>query len=262
MVECCSSTSMIVYGLSNCGMNFAMCCSPLAVYSLHWCRVEKWIVFAGPVRWIGKKDWNKTEPNCKRPDHRLRLHKFWIFLVASCNVCQKIKKPKKKNWYRPVATGLSSHHVLDLTYAHFSLLSVTRSSICFRSLKSPISALNIDTGFLGFFSELIITLTNMIIKFFCAKTESDEPRILKGGFQHIKTMVYANVFQDLIWSFALGYLKIYRHVLVNDATSNTKNWVERWSITLRIQWISILCLLSVASMIFRWLNVNTESWGQ
>ena len=34
------------------------------------------IVFTGPVRWTGKKDRNKTEPDCKRPDHRLRLHKF------------------------------------------------------------------------------------------------------------------------------------------------------------------------------------------
>ena len=36
-------------------------------------------------------------------------------------------------------------------FLHY-VLSVTRSLICFRSLKSPISALNIDTGFLGFFS--------------------------------------------------------------------------------------------------------------
>ena len=57
-----------------------------------------------------------------------------------------------------------------------------------------------------------MTLTNMNIKLFCATTESDEPRILKGGFWHIKTVMYANVFQDLIQSFALGYLKIYRHV--------------------------------------------------
>ena len=55
----------------------------------------------------------------------------------------------------------------------------------------------------------------MIIKLFCAKTETDEPKILKGGFRRIKTMMYANVFQDLIRSFALGYLKIYRHVLAS-----------------------------------------------
>ena len=42
-----------------------------------------------------KKDQNWTEPNCKRLDHWLQLHKFWKFLVASCEVCQKIKKPKK-----------------------------------------------------------------------------------------------------------------------------------------------------------------------
>ena len=65
-------------------------------------------------------------------------------------------------------------------------------------------------------------LKNMNMNLFCATTESDEHRILKGGFWHIKIVMYANVFQDLIRSFALGYLKIYRHVLVNDVTSNTK----------------------------------------
>jgi hypothetical protein len=60
------------------------------------------------------------------------------------------------------------------------VLSVTTS------LKSLISSLNIDTGFLGFFSGLIKTLTNVNINLFCATTESDEPRILKGGFHPIK----------------------------------------------------------------------------
>ena len=59
---------------------------------------------------------------------------------------------------------------------------MTRSLICFRSLKSPISSLNIDTGFLGFFSRLIMILTIMNMNFFCATTESDEHRILKGWF--------------------------------------------------------------------------------
>jgi hypothetical protein len=56
-----------------------------------------------------------------------------------------------------------------------------------RSLKSLISSLNIGTSFLGFVSGLIMTLTNMNINLFCAKTESDEPRILQGGFRPIKT---------------------------------------------------------------------------
>ena len=73
------------------------------------------VVFAGPVHWNGKKDRNRTEPNCKRPDHQLRLHKFWIFSVASCNLCRKSEKAKK--------TSLSSHHVLDPTYTHFSLIA-------------------------------------------------------------------------------------------------------------------------------------------
>ena len=42
-----------------------------------------------------KKDRNRTEPNRKRPDHRLRLPKFWIFSVASCDVYRKIEKPEK-----------------------------------------------------------------------------------------------------------------------------------------------------------------------
>ena len=61
-----------------------------------------------------KKDWNQTKPNCKRPDHWLRLHKFWNFLVASCKVCRKIKRPKK--------TNLLSCNVLNLTNSHFSLI--------------------------------------------------------------------------------------------------------------------------------------------
>ena len=68
-----------------------------------------------------KKDWNQTEPNCKRPDHQLRLHKLWNFLVASCNICWEIEKPKK-NRSRPVATGISSCYALDLTHTHFSLI--------------------------------------------------------------------------------------------------------------------------------------------
>ena len=140
------------------------------------------------------------------------------------------------------------------------LLSVTRSLICFRSLKSPISTLNMDTGFLGFFSRLIMILTNMNINFFCATIKSDEPRILKDGFQCIKTVMYAIFFQDLIWSFTLGYLKNYRHVLVNNMTSNTKNQAESWSIMHTIQWILIPCLLR--SVILGWSNMNAESWGQ
>ena len=47
-------------------------------------------------------------------------------------------------------------------FLHY-VLSVTRSLICFRSLKSPISALNIDTGFLGFFSDFLIVFTLLTI---------------------------------------------------------------------------------------------------
>ena len=66
-----------------------------------WVVVVIWgcLLFMGSVRRSSSLDWkkdrNRTEPNCKRPDHRLRLHKFWIFPVASCDVCRKIEKPKK-----------------------------------------------------------------------------------------------------------------------------------------------------------------------
>ena len=64
-----------------------------------------------------KKDQNRTEPNCKRPDHRLRLHKFWIFSVASCDVCRKIEKPKKTGLdrlqpvFRPVTCWILLTHI-------------------------------------------------------------------------------------------------------------------------------------------------------
>ena len=64
-----------------------------------------------------KKDRNWTEPNCKRPDHWLRLHKFWIFSVASCDVCQKIEKPKKTGLdrlqpvFRPVTCWTLLTHI-------------------------------------------------------------------------------------------------------------------------------------------------------
>ena len=69
-----------------------------------------------------KKDWNRTEPNCKRPDHWLQLHKFWKFFGCQLQGLSKIRKPKQKNQSRQVSTGLSSHHALDLTHAHFSLI--------------------------------------------------------------------------------------------------------------------------------------------
>ena len=101
--------------------------SSLLAFTDMWClqhlALPQWLMTSvhrsSSLDW--KKDRNRTEPNCKRPDHRLQLDKFWIFLVASCKVCQTIEKPKK-NGPRPIATGLWSRHVLDLTYAHCSLI--------------------------------------------------------------------------------------------------------------------------------------------
>ena len=92
-----------------------------------------------------------------------------------------------KQWRAPRIIWVALPILVQMTqfFLHH-VLSVTGSLICFRSLKSSISSPNIDTGFPGFFSRLIMTLTNMNINFFCANTECDEPRILKGGFQPIK----------------------------------------------------------------------------
>jgi hypothetical protein len=62
--------------------------------------------------------------------------------------------------------------------------------------------------------------TNRNINFFCVTVESDEPRILKGGFRPIKM---SDVNKCFLRSFALGFLKIYRHILVNQVTLNTKH---------------------------------------
>ena len=65
-------------------------------------------------------DWNRTEPDCKRPDCWLQLHLFWFFLVASCDVCWKNGKTEKTG--QPVETSISSHQMLDLTHAHLCLI--------------------------------------------------------------------------------------------------------------------------------------------
>ena len=64
---------------------------PLAAWGWDWITTS--VHRSSSLDW--KKDRNQTEPNCKRLDHQLRLHKFWIFSVASCDVCWKTEKPKK-----------------------------------------------------------------------------------------------------------------------------------------------------------------------
>ena len=65
-----------------------------------------------------KKDQNRTKPNCKRPDHWLQLHKFWIFSVASCDICWKIEKPKQTGLdrlqpvFRPVMCWTLLMHII------------------------------------------------------------------------------------------------------------------------------------------------------
>ena len=67
-----------------------------------------------------KKDQNWTEPKCKRP-HWLQLHKFWNFRLPVARFVEKSKN-RKKNQSRPVAIGISSCHVLELTHAHIYLI--------------------------------------------------------------------------------------------------------------------------------------------
>ena len=51
-----------------------------------------------------KKNQNRTEPNCKRPDHWLQLPWLWKFPVASCLVCWNLERPQKTgpNWLQLV----------------------------------------------------------------------------------------------------------------------------------------------------------------
>ena len=68
-----------------------------------------------------KKDWNWTEPNCRRLNHQLQLYKFWNFFGCQLQGLSKNQKTEK-NRSRPVATSLSSRYVLDLIYTHIYLI--------------------------------------------------------------------------------------------------------------------------------------------
>ena len=82
------------------------------------CQVD--LVFAGPVCWTGKKTEIGLNPTAKDRTTGCGCTNSEFFRLP---VAMFVKKSKnRKNRSRPVGTGLSSRHVLDLTHAHFSLI--------------------------------------------------------------------------------------------------------------------------------------------
>jgi len=75
----------------------------------------------------------------------------------------------------PLQNQLKRLPVIMIGLAKCNTISVWFNVL--QELKSLIFSLNIDAGFLGFFSALIMTFTNRNINFSSATTESDQPRI-------------------------------------------------------------------------------------
>ena len=75
-------------------------------------------MFAGPVHWTGKKTEIELNPTAKDRTTGCGCTNSEFFRLPVATFVEKRKT--EKNWSRPVATGLSSRHVLDLTHAHFS----------------------------------------------------------------------------------------------------------------------------------------------
>ena len=78
-----------------------------------------WLVFAGPVRWTGKKTEIGLNPIVKDQTTGCSCTNSEFFSVASCDVCRKIEKPKK--------TGLDGCNQSFIPsrvgpYTHFSLI--------------------------------------------------------------------------------------------------------------------------------------------
>ena len=72
------------------------------------------LVFAGPVRWTGKKTKIELNPTAKDQTTGCGCPNSQFFRLPVAMFVEKSKNQKK--------TGLSSCHVLDLTHAHFSLI--------------------------------------------------------------------------------------------------------------------------------------------
>ena len=78
------------------------------------------LVFAGPVHWTGKKTEIELNPTAKDQTTGCGCTNSEFFRLPVATFVENRKTEKNRS--RPVATGLSSRHVLDLTYTHFSLL--------------------------------------------------------------------------------------------------------------------------------------------
>ena len=133
-------------------------------------------------------------------DYIYLIYLYFTYIISSSYMLfhrQTCHQPRQPHFRYPPdiqAKPCILSWLIQTSHESSWLLSVTGSLICFRSLKSLISSLNIDTGFLGFFSGPIMTLTNMNINFFCATTESDNPRIWKVVFGPSKCVMYTDVF--------------------------------------------------------------------
>ena len=75
------------------------------------------LVFAGPVHWTGKKTEIELNPTAKDRTTGGSCINSEIFRLPVVRFVEK-----SKNRSRPVATGLLSRHVLELTHAHHSLI--------------------------------------------------------------------------------------------------------------------------------------------
>ena len=80
-----------------------------------------YLVFTGPVRWTGKKTEIGLNQTAKDQTTGCGCTNSEFFRLPVAMFVEKSKN-RKKNRSRPVATGLSSRHVFDLTHAHFSLI--------------------------------------------------------------------------------------------------------------------------------------------
>ena len=82
--------------------------------------MQPYLVFAGPVRWAGKKTEIELNPTAKDRTTGFGFTNSEFFRLPVATFVEKSKN--RKNRSRSVATGLSSRHVLDLTHAHSSLI--------------------------------------------------------------------------------------------------------------------------------------------
>ena len=81
------------------------------------------LVFAGPVRWTGKKTKIELNPTAKDRTTGCGCANSDFFSVASCDVCRKIEKPKKTGLDRlqPVFRPVMCWTLLTHIFPEFSV---------------------------------------------------------------------------------------------------------------------------------------------